>query len=494
MMQRSSGILLPVFSLPSPYGIGTLGKAAYDFVDFLVAARQSFWQILPLGPTGEGNSPYQSCSAAAGNPYLIDLDTLITEGLLRPDETACDRVDDARRVDYERVGRQQSGVLRLAFARAERGETLLQEIRDFAQKNAAWLDDYALFMALKDENGARAWTQWPLPERMRTPEALALARARLAQECAFHEFVQFLFFRQWHALKAYANAKGVRIIGDVPIYVPLDSADVWAEPQEFLLDEARKPLAVAGVPPDYFTADGQLWGNPLYDWAHMQQTGFAWWMRRMQAASELFDAVRIDHFRGLSSYWEVPVGEATARNGRWAEGPGIAFVDALKSRFPQMEIIAEDLGYLTDDVRTLVDASGFPGMKVLQFAFDAREPSNYLPHTYPRHCVCYTGTHDNTTAAGWFDEASAEDAAFAVRYLGLNRDEGYHWGLIRGGMGSVADLFVAQMQDYLGLDACARMNTPGTVGENNWRWRLLEGELTSALAERIAELCRMYGR
>ena len=493
-MQRSSGILFHISSLPSPCGIGTLGKEAYKFVDFLQRAKQSYWQMLPLGPTSYGDSPYQSFSAVAGNPYFIDLETLVENGLLVPQDLDCNWGDDPMRVDYGRIFEHRFNVLKRAFMRAECDTALLEKIDAFTAENADWIEDYALFMALKDENGGHPWTQWPEGERLRNPESLDAAKERLANRIDFYRFLQYAFQKQFCALKTYANGKGVRIIGDLPIYVPLDSADVWASPAEFQLDASRRPLAVAGVPPDYFSADGQLWGNPLYDWDHMKQNGYAWWMGRMQAAAHQFDVIRIDHFRGLSSYWRVPTGETTARNGEWIPGPGMDFVNALKTAFPDLTVIAEDLGFLTDDVRSLVDNSGYPGMKVLQFAFDAREPSNYLPHTYPRNCVCYTGTHDNTTAVGWFTEASADDVAMAVRYLGLNAQEGYHWGMLRGGMGSVADLFVAQMQDYLGLDATARMNIPGTIGGNNWRWRMLPGQLTDELADKIAEYCRIFGR
>ncbi|HWQ07378.1 MAG TPA: 4-alpha-glucanotransferase [Feifaniaceae bacterium] len=494
-MKRSSGILLHISSLPSPYGIGSFGREAYAFIDQLERARQCYWQVLPLGPTGYGDSPYQSFSAFAGNPYFIDLDTLANDGLLDQSELAAiDWGSPARQVDYGKIYFNRFAVLKNAFRRAVRDDGRMRALDEFARHNADWLSDYALFMSLKDENGGVAWSKWPYETRMREDWALQAARERLGESIRFYEFIQWLFFEQWAKLKAYANSHGVQIVGDLPIYVPLDSADVWSAPEEFQLDEERRPRCVAGVPPDYFSEDGQLWGNPIYDWDYMKQTGYAWWIRRMRSASTLFDCLRIDHFRGLSSYWSVAADAETARNGVWIEGPGLDFVDTIKVACPQLEVIAEDLGYLTDEVRNLLSASGFPGMKVLQFAFDAREPSNYLPHTYSRRCVCYAGTHDNTTTAGWFTEADPLDVAFSVKYLGLNEREGYVWGILRGGMGSVSDLFVAQMQDYIGLDAAGRMNTPGTLGGNNWRWRLLAGEFTDELIEKIAAMTAMYGR
>ena len=494
-MKRSSGILLHISSLPSPYGIGTFGRAAYDFVDQLARAGQGYWQVLPLGPTSYGDSPYQSFSAFAGNPYFIDLDALCNEGLLDRDWISSIAWNDVeRQVDYGTIFVQRFPVLRAVFSRAKDNWDRMQALDRFAAENADWLDDYALFMALKDENGGVAWENWPYALRMREDSALREARERLGESMRFYQFVQYLFYQQWTNLRAYANERGIKIVGDLPIYVPLDSADVWSAPQEFLLDEQRRPRCVAGVPPDYFSADGQLWGNPIYDWGYMKQTGYAWWMRRMRSACTLFDCVRIDHFRGLSSYWSVDAGAKTARDGEWVKGPGTDFVDLLKAEFPSFEIIAEDLGFLTDEVRELLAESGFPGMKVLQFAFDAREPSNYLPHTYGRHCVCYAGTHDNTTVASWFGEANPDDAAFSVRYLGLNEQEGYVWGMLRGGMGSVANLFIAQMQDYLCLGNEARMNIPGTLGGNNWKWRLLPGEITDELIEKISVMTKMYGR
>ena len=494
-MKRSSGILMHISSLPSPYGIGTFGQAAYDFVDQLARAGQRYWQVLPLGPTSYGDSPYQSFSAFAGNPYFIDLDALCNEGLL--DRDWIDSIQwsyGERQVDYGTIFVQRFPVLRAVFSRAKENWDRMQALDRFAAENADWLNDYALFMALKDENGGVAWENWPYDVRMREEGALWQARERLADSMRFYQFLQYLFYQQWTNLRAYANERGIKIVGDLPIYVPLDSADVWSAPQEFQLDEQRRPRCVAGVPPDYFSADGQLWGNPIYDWDYMKQTGYAWWMRRMRSACTLFDCVRIDHFRGLSSYWSVEAGAKTARDGEWVKGPGADFVDLLKAEFPAFEIIAEDLGFLTNEVRELLDGSGFPGMKVLQFAFDAREPSNYLPHTYGRHCVCYAGTHDNTTVASWFGEANPEDAAFSVRYLGLNDQEGYVWGMLRGGMGSVADLFIAQVQDYLALGKEARMNIPGTLGGNNWKWRLLPGEITDELIEKINTMTKMYGR
>lgn len=494
-MKRSSGILLHISSLPSPYGIGTFGKAAYEWVDLLVRARQSCWQVLPLGPTSYGDSPYQSFSAFAGNPYFIDLDALADEGLI--ERGALEQAGwggSPRQVDYGRLFEQRFPVLRGAFERARQDGDRMRALDAFAGENASWLDDYALFMALKDENGGASWQQWPEDLRMRDERALNDARGRLQNSIQFYRFLQQLFYDQWIKLKSYANSQGLRILGDLPIYVPLDSADVWSAPEEFQLDETRRPLRVAGVPPDYFTADGQLWGNPLYHWEHMKQNGYDWWTRRIRSAAARFDSVRFDHFRGLSSYWSVAADAPTARGGEWVPGPGAEFVDVLKAAVPKLDIIAEDLGYLTDDVRALLSESGFPGMKVLEFAFDAREPSDYLPHTYGRHCVCYAGTHDNTTVAGWFSEAAPEDVDFAASYLGLNEKEGYVWGFLRGGLSSVADLFIAQAQDYLGLGSEYRMNTPGTLGGGNWRWRLLPGEFTGDLADKIGGLVRIYGR
>ena len=480
-------------SLPSPYGIGTMGKAAYEFIDFLKAAGQKYWQLLPMGPTSYGDSPYASFSTFAGNPYFIDLDMLVEEGLLKKTDLKGIRWSVKKdRVDYGLIFQSRFKVLRKAFQNGR--EALREEIAAFRRENAGWLEDYALFMAVKGKFDLAGWTQWPDEDiRLLKPEAVEKYGRELKEEVDFYVFMQFLFFRQWEALRAYAHEKGIGIIGDLPIYVAMDSADVWADPRAFQLDERNVPAEVAGVPPDYFTADGQLWGNPLYDWDAMKADGYTWWIHRIAGASRLYDILRIDHFRGLESYWAVPYGETTAKTGRWVKGPGMDLIGVLTERFPNIQFIAEDLGYLTPEVRQLLEDSGLPGMKVLEFAFDSREAANYLPHTYPRHCVCYAGTHDNATLMGWKDEAAPADIAMARQYLGLNDEEGFHWGVLRGGQSSVADLFVAQMQDYLGLGSEARMNTPGILG-GNWQWRMLSGQITDALTARIAGMARLYGR
>ena len=492
-MKRSCGILLPVFALPSPYGIGTLGQAAYDFVDFLRQAGQSWWQMLPLGPTGYGDSPYQSFSSYAGNPYFIDLDLLRRDGLLTAQEIASLAWgSDPARVDYAALYENRFVLLQKA---AERGWARDRaEVQLFARQNAQWLPDYALYMAVKRHFDEKPWTQWPDEAiRLRKPEAMAQYRQMLASDICMFTYSQFLFFRQWNALREYAHEQGVGIIGDLPIYVSMDSADVWAEPAFCQLDSDGYPTETAGVPPDCFSRDGQLWGNPLYRWEAMKADGYGWWIRRVDGAAKLYDMLRIDHFRGFESYWAVPYGDTTAKNGHWVKGPGMDLVQVLLNWFPQMQFIAEDLGFLTPEVRELLADSGLPGMKVLEFAFDSREPSNYLPHLYTPHCVCYTGTHDNAPLPAWKEEADPDDLALAVQYLGLNEEEGFHWGVLRGGMSSVAELFMAQMQDYLGLGAESRINTPGEpVG--NWQWRLHPGQLTAALSRRMAHMARLYGR
>ena len=488
---RKSGILMHITSLPGPYGIGSMGACAYEFVDFLAQAGQSYWQILPLSPTGYGDSPYQSFSAFAGNHYLIDLDMLIQEGLLRKEE-----VDGIRwgteedRIDFGCLYDNRGKLLRLAYERFRPDKTF----EEFVVQNGDWLEDYALFMSLKDRFRGKVWQKWSISLMLRLPEIIDSYREELAQDIRFHYFLQYQFFRQWDALRSYANEKGIRIIGDVPIYVPLDSADVWANPQLFQLDGSGRPRAVAGCPPDSFSADGQLWGNPLYDWQRMKETGYEWWIRRLAAASRMYDVVRLDHFRGFESYWAIPAGDKTAAGGSWQPGPGLSFIRTIQKALPDLDFIAEDLGFVTAEVRQLQEESGYPGMKVLQFAFDSRETSDYLPHTYPVNSVCYSGTHDNLTLAQWFREAAPEDIAMARAYLGLNEEEGLIRGMIRGCMGSVSKLCVIQMQDYLELGAFARMNFPGTLSAQNWTWRARKGFATDDLKKQIYEITCRYGR
>ncbi|MBQ6840139.1 MAG: 4-alpha-glucanotransferase [Oscillospiraceae bacterium] len=488
---RKSGILMHITSLPSAYGIGTFGKEAYKFIDFLKEAGQSLWQILPVTPTGYGDSPYQSCSTYAGNHYLIDLDMLVEEGLLEKEDLENIQWGVREdRVDFGLIYNSRLRVLRKAYTRFEGGE----EFDKFCRDNGSWLSDFALFMALKDEKGGKPWYQWEEQLKRREPDAIWQARQELKEQMRFYRFIQFLFHKQWTALRTYAHKAGVRIIGDVPIYVPYDSADVWSNPELFLLDEKLDPVAVAGCPPDCFNEDGQLWGNPLYRWDVHAKDGYAWWVRRMAAAGQRYDMVRIDHFRGLESYWAVPYGDPTARGGKWLPGPGMDFVKALREKLPQVEMIAEDLGFLTQEVLDLRDASGYPGMKVLGFAFDSREPSDYLPYTYTSNTVCYTGTHDNMTTRQWFETASEDAVAYAKEYMSLSEEEGLVWGVIRTAMASVSDVCVVPMQDYLDLGAEGRMNFPGTRTSDNWTWRAKSGYLTDALAQRIFKMTKLYGR
>ena len=488
---RQSGILMHITSLPGPYGVGTMGENAYKFVDFLQSAGQSCWQILPLNPTGYGDSPYQSFSSWAGNPCLIDLDILVKEGLLRQEELEgiCWETTP-NRVDFGLQYTRRYPILRTAHERFVPGE----EYDTFCRENTFWLNNYALFMAIKDALGGAPWLTWPEGLKTCRPEALEEQRQKLRKDLDFYRFLQYQFFRQWKALRRYANEKGIRIIGDIPIYVPLDSADVWANPHLFQLDSSLRPTSVAGCPPDSFTADGQLWGNPLYDWPIHEKTGYRWWIRRLSAAAAMYDVVRIDHFRGLESYWSVPAQDETAKNGHWCPGPGMSFVHAVREALPGLDFIAEDLGYITPEVRKLQQNSGYPGMKVLEFAFDSREESDYLPHLYPVDSVCYTGTHDNPPLGQWLEEAAPEDVACAKAYLGLNQEEGYIWGIIRGAMSSVSRLCVVQLQDYLELGKDARMNQPGSLSCANWTWRANARQLTPALAEKIRSVTKRYGR
>ncbi|MBQ6878115.1 MAG: 4-alpha-glucanotransferase [Oscillospiraceae bacterium] len=488
---RESGILMHISSLPGPYGIGTMGKNAYKFVDFLKNAGQKVWQILPLSPTGFGNSPYQSCSAFAGNHYLIDPESLIEKGLLEKQEAeSFFWGNDDKKVDYGALYENRGKMLRLAYSRFEKNE----EYEEFVRKNDYWLSEYSLFAAIKESFGGKPWTEWPRELRLRDKKALEEKAAELKDEISFIYFLQFEFFSQWEKLRSYANENGIKIIGDIPIYVPLDSADVWAEPEQFLLDEDCKPLRVAGCPPDSFSADGQLWGNPIYNWEKMKESGFAWWKRRLGAAKYMYDIVRFDHFRGFESYWSIPAEDDTAMNGRWEKGPGMDFINAIKTALPEIDFIAEDLGFVTPEVRKLQEDSGYPGMKVMQFAFDSREEGNYLPHTYPENSVVYSGTHDNPTLEQWLLDVAKEDLAEGKAYLGLTEEEGFAEGLIRGSMASNSRLCVIQMQDYLGLGEEARMNTPGILSDKNWSWRAEPGFDSEELGKHILELTKRFGR
>lgn len=506
---RASGILLPIASLPSPYGIGAFSKEAYDFVDFVSAAGQRYWQILPLCPTGFGDSPYQSFSTYAGNPFFIDLDTLIADGLLTKRDVA-GTVSHARpsRVDYEQVARTHLPLLRRAYERGilhggmSAGKA--KEFKAFCKKEADWLDDYALYMAVKAHFQNASWDTWEDDIRLRKPAAVKRYTRLLKEEIDYHKFVQYEFFTQWRALKAYAHEKGVRIIGDLPIYVAYDSADTWSHPELFQLEWSGQPDAVAGCPPDPFAATGQLWGNPLYRWEYHKETDYAWWVSRLRHTLGLYDVVRIDHFRGFESYYSIPYGDPTAEFGHWEKGPGNALFEVLKREIPEivegeLRLIAEDLGFLTPGVRRLLKRTGFPGMKVLQFAFDAREDSDYLPYNYDANSIVYTGTHDNNTTRGWFEEISKKDRAFAYRFLQIPKgtkpsDKGNVDAMIRLALASVSNTAIIPLQDYLTVGVEGRINKPSTVSTRNWSWRVKGSAITPALARRIRALCTLYGR
>ena len=491
---RRAGILMPIFSLPSPHGVGTMGAAAREFVDFLEQAGQSCWQILPVGPTGYGDSPYQSYSSFAGNPYFIDLDELAAEGRLKQEEyQGLDWGDDPRAVDYGKLEQNRFGVLRLACKRLlEEGR---EDYKTFCRQEKDWLEDYALFMALKGKNKGAAWVEWPEGERLRRPRTLAAARKELAEELDFWRGVQYLFFRQWGALKKYANDKGISIIGDVPIYVSGDGADVWSDPTQFQLDKAGRPTAVAGCPPDDFAEDGQLWGNPLVDWEKMEADGYKWWLRRIAFQFRICDTLRIDHFRGFEAYFSIPYGEKTAKNGSWRPGPGLKFFEAVKRELGEKDIIAEDLGFLTQGVYDLLAATGYPGMKVLEFAFDDIGGNNgYLPHNYPKNCVVYTGTHDNDTLRGFIESAPVYRLDFARRYLAPQDGETLFDAFLRAAWSSVARLAIIPMQDVLNLPTAARMNTPSTVNDRNWRWRMPEDVITQELSDKLLTLNKAHSR
>lgn len=490
-LTRGAGILMPVSSLPSKYGIGTLGKAAYDFVDDLVRAGQKYWQVLPIGPTSFGDSPYQSFSTYAGNPYFIDLDLLIEEGLLQRQEVEMIRwYEKEDQVSYELLWEYRYSVLKAAFERSDHEKT--KEYRDFMEREKDWISSYSLYMACKEHFGNREWLSWKKDIRDRKMEALISYQVMLEKEIRFWEFVQYKFWQQWDRLHAYANEKGIQIIGDIPIYVALDSADVWVHPEQFLLDENHEPTVVAGCPPDAFSNEGQKWGNPIYDWERMEREDFAWWKKRIRAAARCYDVIRIDHFIGIVRYYKIPVNES-AKKGSFAWGPGLKLLKALDESIGEAKIIAEDLGVLVPEVGEVLQKSGYPGMKVLEFAFDGKRENPYLPHNYPKNCVVYGGTHDNDTLEGYYDMLSKENRAYAMAYCQVKRKKKLTDAIIRIGYASVANTVIFQMQDILKKNNNARMNYPSTIG-TNWRWRMKSQEFTTKKQKRLAKLANIYGR
>ena len=527
--ERSGGILLHPTSLPGPYGIGDLGPQAYHFVDWLASTGCKLWQVLPLGPTGYGDSPYQCFSAFAGNPYLISFDALIEDGLLRKDDFADTPEFNASRVDYGLLIPWKLELLQKAFSRfslalpkgprddvggatvGREDEALIHEFNGFRADNASWLDDYALFMSLKEANGGGAWSDWDESMRKRKKSATNGARKAQAESIDRYSFYQFLFFRQWNKLRAYANERDITIIGDIPIFIAYDSADAWANPDLFFLDKNSLPTVVAGVPPDYFSATGQLWGNPLYRWKVHEKTGYAWWLERFRSVLKFVDVVRLDHFRGFAGYYEIPFGQKTAERGRWVKAPGKDFFTTISSALggglsseqserietrcrsveDTLPIIAEDLGVITPDVVELRDSFNLPGMKILQFGFTGAD-NPFLPHHYRTNCVAYTGTHDNDTACGWFDSASEHEGAFALRYLNTDGQD-FAWDLIRSVWSSVAVYAITPMQDALSLGTEARMNFPSKLG-GNWEWRMRQEDMSNELAGRLHDLNKLYSR
>lgn len=493
--QRSSGILLHVTSLPGPYGIGDIGEMAYHWVDFLAQAGQRIWQILPLGPTGYGNSPYQTISVFAGNPLLIDLKPLQEAGLISAEALQNRPEFPANSVDFEAVIGWKIPLLLGSYSRfLEKGDAVAKvDFDNFCEENdAKWLDDFALFMAIKYDQGEAAWFSWPKPLKMREDSAIADARQKLAAKIMAHKFVQFIFFEQWHRLKNYAAEKGVAIMGDIPIYVTLDSAEVWADKKFFRLDKEGDPTHVAGVPPDYFSKTGQLWGNPIYDWKTMKKDRFQWWINRIKLTLDTVHIARIDHFRGFEAYWAVPYGEETAVNGEWVKSPGVALFDALRDALGDVPIIVEDLGLITPEVEALRNRYDFPGMKILQFAFGGDATAPFLPHNYDDNCVVYTGSHDNDTTVGWFQSAPAKDQQYCRQYIGAGQDD-IAGSLIRLAAASTASISIFPLQDVLSLGPDARMNTPGSPSDN-WCWRLSTDQLQPHHAEKLAKLSNIFGR
>jgi 4-alpha-glucanotransferase len=493
---RSSGILLHPTSLPSPYGIGDLGSGAYEFIDFLQRTQQTYWQVLPLGPTGYGNSPYLCYSAIAGNPLLISPERLVTEGWLKDTELESHRHLPAEKVDFDRVVLSKTELLDSAYRhyRQQASPAEQAKVEKFIASQGQWLVDYALFMAFHEFYQDTPWYEWPTPIAQRQPEALAEQQKLLADRISYYQFVQFVFHEQWVALKEYAGERGIQVIGDIPIYVAHDSADVWANPEIFQLDpETGAAKLMAGVPPDYFSETGQLWGNPVYNWERLQETNFAWWINRFRSLLKLVDIIRIDHFRGFEAFWAVPQGELTAMDGEWVKAPGMEFFEELERQLGSLPILAEDLGVITPEVEELRDRFKFPGMKVLQFAFGSDNDNPFLPFNYDRNFVVYTGTHDNDTTVGWFDKAEGQERDRTLRYLGGISSMGIHWDLIRLAASSVASMVILPMQDVLGCDGASRMNFPGTIG-GNWQWRYRSDQLTPEIEQQLSRVTEAYGR
>lgn len=497
MKKRSSGILMHISSLHGNFGIGSMGEEAYEFVDFLVSAGQRYWQILPLGHTSYGDSPYQCFSAFAGNPHFIDFKILCDEGLLKEEDYIDKNFGDNKEaVDYGLIFDLRNGILKKAYENFKNKE--LKEYQNFKyekfkEENKFWLEDYSSYMAIKDRFGLVSWQEWDEDIKNREEKALNKYKKELKDEIEYYNFIQFIFFKQWNDLKEYANCNGVEIIGDIPIYVAEDSADMWSNPKMFKVDEDNTPKFVAGCPPDAFAATGQLWGNPIYDWDAMDKDGYKWWILRIRESFKLYDMVRIDHFRGFESYWQIPYGDETAANGEWVKGPGIKLFNAIKEVLGDVNIIAEDLGFMTNEVIEFRNATGFPGMKVLQFGFGG-EDSTDLPHNYVNNSIAYTGTHDNDTVLGWFENNTSKwEIKKAKEYLSLNEEDGVSFGFVRGIWRSVSFLSIATMQDLLALGSEARINTPSTLG-GNWKWRIRSGQLTNELAKKIYDLTKLYGR
>ncbi len=493
-MERGSGILMHISSFPTNYGIGTMGSEAYRFVDFLQKSGQKYWQILPIGPTSYGDSPYQSFSTFAGNPYFIDLDKLREDGALKFEEYAdLDWGSDREKVDYEKIFKNRFKVLQIAYSRDRQRKR--EEIHKFRVENSYWIENYAMFMALKFANNLSMYRTWGDDLVMRKPEAIIEVYNKLDQEIDFWVYVQFLFYKQWNALKEYANKQGIKIIGDIPIYVAEDSADAWSHNEVLMLEADGTPIKVAGCPPDGYAPKGQLWGNPLYNWDYLKSTNYEWWVQRLTAALKMYDIVRVDHFRAFDAFYAIEYGREDATVGEWLKGPGNDFFNKIREIFGETPaLIAEDLGTITDDVRALLKYSGFPGMKVMQFGFTPGEDSDYLPHNYPKNSVVYIGTHDNDTLKGWFNSQPEHVRRFAVDYLRLTEEEGLNWGFIKSMLGTVSDTAIITMQDILDLGSEARMNTPSTMG-NNWNWRLKSMELLNdELASKLLKITKMYSR